>query len=248
MKIAAAYIRVSTDGQLEYSPDSQLKVVRDYAQKNGMLLPESFIFQEEEGISGKQAEKRPAFMRMIGMAKQKPKPFDCILLWKFSRFARSRRDSIVYKTMLRKQLGIDVISVTEQLGDDKLSLLLEAVIEAMDEYYSINLAEEVKRGMLEKVSRGEPVTPPAYGYRIQEKRYIPNSETAPVVRWMFEQRAQGISCKEIAQQLNEMGIPTARGLRWEARAVEYLLQNPVYIGKIRWNPCVITSLYDRQYQ
>ena len=46
MKIAAAYIRVSTDGQLEYSPDSQLKVVRDYAQKNGMLLPESFIFQE----------------------------------------------------------------------------------------------------------------------------------------------------------------------------------------------------------
>ena len=236
MKIAAAYIRVSTDGQLEYIPDSQLKVVRDYAQKNGMLLPESFIFQEEEGISGKQAEKRPAFMRMIGMAKQKPKPFDCILLWKFSRFARSRRDSIVYKTMLRKQLGIDVISVTEQLGDDKLSLLLEAVIEAMDEYYSINLAEEVKRGMLEKVSRGEPVTPPAYGYRIQEKRYIPNSETAPVVRWMFEQRAQGISCKEIAQQLNEMGIPTARGLRWEARAVEYLLQNPVYIGKIRWNP------------
>ena len=132
MKIAAAYIRVSTDGQLEYSPDSQLKVVRDYAQKNGMLLPESFIFQEEEGISGKQAEKRPAFMRMVGMAKQKPKPFDCILLWKFSRFARSRRDSIVYKTMLRKQLGIDVISVTEQLGDDKLSLLLEAVIEAMD--------------------------------------------------------------------------------------------------------------------
>ena len=165
------------------------------------------------------------------MAKQKPKPFDCILLWKFSRFARSRRDSIVYKTMLRKQLGIDVISVTEQLGDDKLSLLLEAVIEAMDEYYSINLAEEVKRGMLEKVAGGEPVTPPAYGYRIQEKRYIPNSETAPVVRWMFEQRAQGISCKEIAQQLNEMGIPTARGLRWGSSCRRISLQNPVYIGK-----------------
>ena len=81
-----AYIRVSTDGQLEYSPDSQLKVVRDYAQKNGMLLPESFIFQEEEGISGKQAEKRPAFMRMIGMAKQKPKP--CLL---YTSFQNSRQ-------------------------------------------------------------------------------------------------------------------------------------------------------------
>ena len=134
MRTAAAYIRVSTDGQLEYSPDSQLKVIRDYAQKHDFLLPEAYIFREEEGISGKEAKKRPAFMRMIGIAKQKPKPFDCIILWKFSRFARSRRDSIVYKTMLRKQLGIDVVSVTEQLGDDKLSLLLEAVIEAMDEY------------------------------------------------------------------------------------------------------------------
>ena len=50
MKIAAAYIRVSTDGQLEYSPDSQLKVVRDYAQKNGMLLPESFIFRRKKEL------------------------------------------------------------------------------------------------------------------------------------------------------------------------------------------------------
>lgn len=236
MKTAAAYIRVSTDGQLEYSPDSQLKVIRDYAQKNGLLLPESYIFREEEGISGKQAEKRPAFMRMIGTAKQKPKPFDCIILWKFSRFARSRRDSIVYKTMLRKQLGIDVVSVTEQLGDDKLSILMEAVIEAMDEYYSINLAEEVKRGMLEKVSRGEPVTPPAFGYIIREKRYIPDQDAAQAVQMMFQLCAQGISCGEIAQRLNALGIRTTRGQLWEARAVEYLLRNPVYAGKIRWNP------------
>lgn len=235
MRTAAAYIRVSTDGQLEYSPDSQLKVIRDYAQTHGFLLPEAYIFREEEGISGKEAKKRPAFMRMIGIAKQKPKPFDCIILWKFSRFARSRRDSIVYKTMLRKQLGIDVVSVTEQLGDDKLSLLLEAVIEAMDEYYSINLAEEVQRGMLEKVSRGEPVAPPPFGYRMQEKQYIPDPTAAPIVRWMFRLCAQGVPCSEIARRLNAMGIPTARGQRWETRAVAYLLQNPVYQGKIRWN-------------
>ena len=235
MRTAAAYIRVSTDGQLEYSPDSQLKVIRDYAQKHDFLLPEAYIFREEEGISGKEAKKRPAFMRMIGIAKQKTKPFDCIILWKFSRFARSRRDSIVYKTMLRKQLGIDVVSVTEQLGDDKLSLLLEAVIEAMDEYYSINLAEEVKRGMLEKVSRGEPVTPPPFGYRMQEKQYIPDPTTAPIVQWMFRLCAQGVPCNEIARRLNAMGIPTARGQRWETRAVAYLLHNPVYLGKIRWN-------------
>ena len=66
---------------------------------------------------------------MIGTAKLKPKPFDAILLWKFSRFARNREDSIVYKSMLRK-LGIDVISISENVGDDKMSVLIEAMIEA----------------------------------------------------------------------------------------------------------------------
>jgi site-specific DNA recombinase len=169
MKTAAAYIRVSTDDQLEYSPDSQLEKIREYAAANNMILPEKYIFREEEGISGKKAERRPEFMRMIGTAKQKPKPFDAIIVWKFSRFARNREDSIVYKSMLRKQYGIDVLSVTEQLGDDKMSIIVEAMIEAMDEYYSINLAEEVRRGMNEKVMRGEPVSIPPFGYTIQEK-------------------------------------------------------------------------------
>lgn len=153
MKIAAAYIRVSTEDQTEYSPDSQIRLIREYAGRNDMVVPDEYIFADE-GISGKTAAKRPEFIRMIGMAKKKPKPFEAILLWKFSRFARNRQDSIVYKTMLRKQLGIDVVSITENLGNDKISILIEAMIEAMDEYYSINLAEEVVRGMTEKAGRG----------------------------------------------------------------------------------------------
>lgn len=152
MKIGAAYIRVSTDMQLELSPESQLKAIRDYAKKNDIILSNEFIFRDE-GISGRKAEKRPDFMRMIAVAKSKPKPFDVILIWKFSRFARNREDSIVYKSMLRKQCGIDVISISEQLSEDKTSILIEALLEAMDEYYSINLAEEVKRGMTEKARR-----------------------------------------------------------------------------------------------
>ncbi|MEG0693750.1 MAG: recombinase family protein, partial [Oscillospiraceae bacterium] len=85
MKIAAAYIRVSTDDQVELSPDSQVKLIRDYASRNDMLIPDEFIFADE-GISGKETTKRTAFNAMIGKAKQKPKPFDCILVWKFSRF------------------------------------------------------------------------------------------------------------------------------------------------------------------
>ena len=139
MKIAAAYVRVSTEDQTELSPTSQIKQIREYAKNHGYIVPNEFVFADE-GISGKNTQKRPAFNRMIGLAKTKPKPFECILLWKYSRFARNREDSIVYKSMLRKQLGIDVISISENLGDDKMSILIEALIEAMDEYYSINLA------------------------------------------------------------------------------------------------------------
>ena len=178
MRTAAAYIRVSTDDQLEYSPDSQLLQIRRYAKDNGFLLPQQWVFVEEEGRSGRQSSKRPEFLRMIAAAKQSPKPFDAILVWKYSRFARSRQDSIVYKSMLRKELGIDVISVSEYLGDDKMAIITEAIIEAMDEFYSVNLAEEVTRGMAEKARRGQPLTYAPFGYRIEDKRYLPDRHPA----------------------------------------------------------------------
>lgn len=232
MKTAAAYIRVSTDEQIEFSPDSQLKAIRQYAQTHDMQLPDAFIFVDE-GISGRKAEKRPAFQRMIGTAKCKPKPFDVILLWKFSRFARNREDSIVYKSMLRKQCGIDVISISEQLSEDKTSILIEALIEAMDEYYSLNLAEEVRRGMNEKFSRGGVVSHPPFGYRMQNGMFVPDETNAGVIQMIFADYLSGLGIRQIACKLNEMGIRSAQGNPFENRTVEYILTNPVYIGKLR---------------
>lgn len=243
MKTAAAYIRVSTDDQIEYSPASQLEKIRDYAKRNGYILPEEFVFTDE-GISGRNTAKRPEFNRMIGIAKQKPKPFDAILLWKFSRFARNREDSIVYKSMLRKQCGIDVISISENVGDDKMSVLIEAMIEAMDEYYSINLGEEVKRGMNEKVSRGEAVTIPSFGYDIKDGVYIPDPVTAPALQRIFEDYLNGKGMRTIAMELNDNGFRTRRGNLFQNRTVQYILNNPVYIGKIRWTP---TGKTDRDF-
>lgn len=235
MKTAAAYIRVSTDDQVEYSPASQLEKIREYAKRNGYILPDEYIFMDE-GISGRHTAKRAAFNNMIGTAKQKPKPFDAILLWKFSRFARNREDSIVYKSMLRKQCGIDVISISENVGDDKMSVLIEALIEAMDEYYSINLSEEVKRGMTEKVSRGEAVSVPSFGYQIKDGQYIPDPDTADVVRSIFADYVNGKGMRTIALEVNDRGFRTRRGNLFENRTIKYILQNPVYIGKIRWTP------------
>ncbi|MBQ2297203.1 MAG: recombinase family protein, partial [Ruminiclostridium sp.] len=143
--IAACYIRVSTEDQTEYSPEAQKRALEHYARQHGMVLSPDHIYIDA-GISGRRAETRPAFMAMIAAAKQKPPPFSVILVHKFDRFARNREDSIVYKSMLRRQCGVQVVSITEHLEDDRMSLILEAMLEAMAEYYSLNLAEEVRKG------------------------------------------------------------------------------------------------------
>ena len=96
LKTAAAYIRVSTDRQTELSPDSQIKVIKQFAKQNGYIVPEEYIYRDD-GISGRSADKRPSFNDMIATAKQKPSPFSAILVWKFSRFARNQEEAIVYK-------------------------------------------------------------------------------------------------------------------------------------------------------
>lgn len=234
MKTAAAYIRVSTDDQLEYSPESQRKAIITYAKQHEMLVPEEYIFTDE-GISGRNT-KRPAFQRMIGIAKIKPKQFDVILVWKFSRFARNREDSIVYKSMLRKQCGIDVISVSEQLSEDKTSILIEALLEAMDEYYSINLSEEVVRGMTEKARHGGVMGGLPYGYQSQNKKIIIAPETAQIVQKIFTDFVAGVPMRQIANTLNNAGIRTRYGNLWDNRGVEYILRNVAYTGKSHWTP------------
>lgn len=232
MQTAAAYIRVSTEEQMEYSPDSQRKKIQEYANAHHIHLLESYIFLDE-GISGRNARKRPGFMKMIALAKQKPRPFDVILVWKFSRFARSRQDSILYKSMLRKECGIDVISITEQLSNDPTSILIEALLEAMDEYYSINLAQEVRRGMNEKFSRGGVVSVPPFGYQMGSEHFEIDNEKAPFVTIIFQDFLKGSSCREIAQKLNALGVRTNRGNLFESRSIRYILSNPTYLGKLR---------------
>ncbi len=235
MKIAAVYIRVSTEEQTEYSPEAQLVELQNYAQSHQYHIPEEYIFIDQ-GISGKNTQKREQFQKMIATAKTTPKPFEVILLWKYSRFARNREDSVVYKSMLRKQLGINVLSISEPVGEDKMSLILEAMIEAMDEYYSINLAEEVKRGMSEKARRGELQTTASYGYKIAENQLIPLDHEAQLVVEMYQRYLQGQGFFAIATWLNSLGAKTHRGRAFEHRSVAYILQNPVYMGKLRWNP------------
>ena len=247
LKIGAAYIRVSDERQDEYSPDSQLKKIREYAAKEGYIIPEEYVFYDD-GISGKSTKHRDDFNRMIAIAKEKTHPFDVIYVWKFSRFARNQEQSVVYKNLLQK-IGISVKSVSEPLPDGPFGSLIERIIEWMDEFYLVNLGAEVTRGMTEKVSRGEPVVPPPFGYKMGEKCYYPDAESgaADIVREIFERYANGERQREIAISLGQRGVRTKRGNMPENRWVEYILRNSCYIGKIRWTPDGIQAVSKKDY-
>lgn len=236
MQRGACYIRVSTDNQTEFSPDAQLRAIRKYAETNNILLDNDYIFVDE-GISGRKADKRPAFQEMIKLAKSKPKKFDVILVHKFDRFARSREDSVVYKSLLKKECGIKVISITESIEDDKFSVILEAMLEAMAEYYSLNLSDEVKKGMTEKATRGQYQSSPPFGYRMQDGVLQIIQDEANIVKLIFEKFTnKEMNILQIAKYVNNLGYRTHRGNKFENRTIEYILTNPVYIGYARWTP------------
>ena len=234
-RFAAAYIRVSTDEQAELSPESQLEEIKKYAQREGFILLQNQIYIDE-GISGKKAERRPEFMRMIATAKEKDCPFSTILLWKFSRFARNQEESIFYKSILRSTCGIDVISITEPLIAGPFGSLIERIIEWMDEFYSIRLSQEVKRSMKVNAERGKLQAVPSFGYRAENGVLVPNEEEAIYIRRIFDSFLAGKGIYAIAKELNAMGVRTHRGNPFDNRTVEYIIRNPVYIGKLRWNP------------
>lgn len=218
---AAVYARVSSDSQdVNLSISAQLRAIRDYAAKHGYEIVHEYVDEAESGRSA----SRPAFREMIALAKTKNPPFTAILVWKLNRFSRSRVDSVTYKTLLKGK-GIRVISINEHLDESPSGQLLEGIIESVDEFYSANLGQDIKRGLRENASRGfYTCSRPPYGFRKvpvrdgakTRYRLEPEPEDSisiKVVRRVFEMALKGNGCKEIARTLNrEVCIPAPGGV------------------------------------
>jgi len=236
---AVIYARVSSERQdVDLSISAQLRALREYAIKNGYIVVREFV---DEAESGKTSE-RPEFREMIAQARRLEKPFNIILVWKYSRFARNREDSILFKAVLRKA-GVQVVSITEPLEDTPTGRLLEAMIESLDEFYSANLGEEVVRGMRESASRGYYVSSYApYGYRKakikdgnKERTTLePETLQSQVVLRIYKEALESKGLVEIAKVLNNEGIIGPRGRSWGKTTIHKILTNEVYIGTLVW--------------
>lgn len=235
MKTGALYIRVSTEDQAELSPDAQKRLLLDYAKKNDIIVSKNFIFSES--VSGRHVQKRPEFQRMIATAKQPSHPIDVILVWKFSRFARNQEESIVYKSMLKKD-RVDVVSVSEPLIEGPFGSLIERIIEWMDEYYSIRLSGEVLRGMKEKALQHGYQSTPCLGYDAvgHGKPFVINEAEYAMVSYIMDlYDNQNMDETAIARRCNDLGYRTKRGNLFERRTVDRILENPFYCGTVIWN-------------
>lgn len=225
MKTAWAYARFSSDHQREESIDAQLRAITDYCQRNGYILTN--IYRDE--AKSATTDDRPQFQQIfsdIGTA-----PPDAVIVHKLDRFSRDRYDSAFYKRKL-KEKGVQLLSVLENIDGSPESIILESVLEGMSEYYSKNLAREVKKGKNEtahqcKHNGGNP----PLGYDIDtDGNYVVNPSEAAIVRQIFKMYLQDISYVKMAEQLNKKGHRTKWNRPFTKHSFHDLLKNEKYKG------------------
>jgi DNA invertase Pin-like site-specific DNA recombinase len=189
---AVIYARYSSHNQNEQSIEGQLRICYEYAKRNGYTVIGEYI---DRALTGK-TDSRPDFQRMIDDSAKHQ--FQFVIVYKLDRFARNRYDSAVYKRKLKLN-GVRVLSAEESIGDNPESIILEAVLEASAEYYSVDLSQKITRGMTDSAMKGGGVGGRVpVGYKSENKKLVLNPDTAPLVKWAFEQYAAGMPMKEIS--------------------------------------------------
>lgn len=244
---AALYLRVSTGRQAEHDlsiPD-QRRQLRAYCEGKGIAVVAEFV---EPGASATD-DRRPEFQRMMDAAAQKPAPFDCIIVHSFSRFFRDQFQLEFYVRRLAKN-GIRLTSITQDLGDDPMSVMMRQIMALFDEYQSKENAKHTLRAMRENARQGYwNGSRPPFGYRIvvaeqrgtrAKKKIEPDPMQAETVRLMFRLARIGsedgpMGSRQIADHLNAHGIRTQTGGRWGVGAVHQVLTRETYVGRHRFN-------------
>lgn len=228
---AVAYARFSSNNQREESIDAQLRAISDYCERENIQLVDIY---SDEAQSAK-TDNRDDFKNMTDAIFKGNYDIDAVLVHKFNRFARNKYDSALYKKRLR-DIGIKVVSVTQPIDDSPEGRILESLIEAMDEYYSENLALEVKKGMLENALKGKHTGGgKLLGLSVDDEGYYYPDENAPIIYRIFKEYADGVPKTQIVKRLNSEGYRNQYGRKFNTRTITDLLQNEKYIGNFIYN-------------
>ena len=270
LKRAVIYLRVSTSAQADtdyseegYSIPAQRDACVRKAEAMGARVVEQYV---DRGESARSAD-RPGLLEMLARLKAL-RDVDYVIVHKVDRLARNRADDVEIVFAIRSA-GAQLVSATENIDQTPSGVLLHGIMATIAEFYSQNLAAEVRKGMLQKVRLGGTPTRPPLGYlntidRIdgREIRSVGiDPERAPLVRWMFEAYLTGeFLLRELADALADKGLrtrPTRKrpgGSPVSVSNVERMLANPYYCGVVvfegteyqgRHEPLISREMFDQ---
>lgn len=223
------YCRVSTENQKEEGTvEIQRRALKEYALTKGHILSEVF---SDEGISG-SLEDRPGLSELFS-ALEADESIKGVLVYRLDRLARSL---LIQEAALArlKRLGKVLLSVQEPDLDeaDPTRKFCRQILGAVSELERALINSRMSGGRLSKARKGGYAGGGvALGYQAKDGDLRVDEEGAAVVREIFRLRDEGYGLREIARLLNNRGVPTARGGRWHAGTVRYILSNGLYAGE-----------------
>ena len=236
MKTAVIYARYSCDAQTEQSIEDQLRVCEDYAKMHDILILDTYIDRAMSGTN----DMRPDFQRMIRDSAKRQ--WSYVLVYKLDRFSRNRYEATIHKNTLKNN-GVKVVSAMENIPDSPEGIILESLLEGMNQYYSAELAQKVRRGMRETRLKGNyqgGALP--YGYVAADRKVVIDEEKAEIVRFMFDQYTKGVTVKEIIATLTAHGI-LYKGRQFPMNTVYGILRNEKYSGTYMHGDEVVDKIY-----
>ena len=231
---AIGYYRYSSASQNEASIEQQREAAHKYAEEHGYRIIDEY---EDPAISG-TTDDRPGLKRMLKEIKHlKPAT---LIMWKMDRLAREQAIFAVAKKTIR-EAGTKISYVADIAVDDSPGgRLVEHVWEAMAEFYSDNLSENIRRGMRYNAENALYNGHRIFGYRVgADKKYIEDPNTAPIVTRIFNDYANGKRLIEIADELNSQGIRTVNGAPFNVENLRKILKNDKYTGLYHYDDIAI---------
>ena len=245
MKTAVIYARYSSEKQTEQSIEGQLRVCNEFAAQNDIVIVGKYIDRATTGTNDNRAE----FQKMLADADKNP-IWDIVLVYALDRFGRNSVDIALNKERLAKN-KIILISATQRTsvnidGSKNLDgILLEQVLIGLSEYYSVELAQKVRRGQRESRRKGNFLGGrPPYGYRVENKKILIHEERAAVVKLIFDLYVSGRCVREILDELNKRGI-LYNGKPMYQSTLFKILKLEKYTGVYRYDGEVYLNMYPK---
>ena len=229
MTRAAIYARYSSHAQNDESIEQQLAECERYAADHALSIVATYA---DRAISGR-SDKRPEFQKMIRAAEAGD--FAVVIAYKSNRIARNMLHALQYEARLDK-CGVRVVYCKEEFGDTATGRFMLRSMMNLNQFYSENMSEDIKRGMDENARKCRINGLVPLGYkRGDEGRYAIDEKTAPVVLEIFHRIDAGERYSEIAEDLNRRHIPTASGSEWGEHSFSHLVSNERYAGVYLYN-------------